>query len=110
MDLFLDSIDSGIESVSQNGSVVFIVNENGHVIFSPQNQTIFKVNVSSEAVDLRSSDNSELSSFINDSLNGNTSVREVTLDGKVYYMSGAPMSTVGWAIISAIEKDLCILT
>ena len=107
-DLFLDSIDSGIESVSQNGSVVFIVNENGHVIFSPQNQTIFKVNVSSEAVDLRSSDNSELSSFINDSLNGNTSVREVSLDGKVYYMSGAPMSTVGWAIISAIEKDLCM--
>lgn len=105
-DLFLDSIESGIDSVSKNGSTTFIVNNDGHVIFSSDKDGFFKVNISSQAENLRENENKELASFIIDALAGNTDVKVVDIDGKKYYMSGSAMPTVGWALISVFDKEL----
>ena len=105
-DLFLDSIESGIDSVSKNGLTTFIVNNDGHVIFSSDKDGFFKVNISSQAENLRENENKELASFINDALAGNTDVRVVDIDGKKYYMSGSAMPAVGWALISVYDKEL----
>ena len=105
-DLFLDSIESGVDSVSKNGGTTFIINNDGHVIFSSDKEGFFKVNISSQAENLKNSSNTDLAAFINDALAGNTNVRLVTIEGKEYYMSGSAMPSVGWAIVSVFEKEL----
>ena len=105
-EIFLDSFETGIESVSKDGGKVFIVNDNGHVVFSPDTEGTFKVYASLEAKDLRQDSNTELAQFVTDALNGNTDVRLVTVDGKQYYMCGSKMGTVGWALVSMFDKEL----
>ena len=103
-DLFLDSIESGVDAAANNGGITFIVNEDGHVIFSSDKEGIFKVNVSAEAENLKNNENSELASFITDALAGNTDIKHVDIGDKSYYMAGSAMPTVGWALVSAVDK------
>ena len=105
-DLFLDSMEMAVQSSDENGGFVFIINKEGQVIFSPKDEGILKVKTSDAAIDLRLSKNESLSSFISDALTGATDIREVEADGHVYYMHGAPLENVGWAIVSAVDKEL----
>ena len=105
-DLFLDSMAAAVESTgSENSESVCILNQDGHVIFSPESMGIFHVETSVEAEDLRSSGSTELSEFVQDAMQGATDVREVQVDDTVYYMAGAPLETVGWTLLSVIKKD-----
>ena len=103
-DLFLDSMADAIESLGGESSFVYIVNQNGHVIFSPAKSGTFKVEMSGWAEDLRQSSDIELAQFIGNSLQGQTDVQIIEADGYTYYMTGAPLPTVGWAVISAVDK------
>jgi len=83
---------------------VCVVNENGQVLFSPNTEGTFKPELSADAADLRKSDNAALASFVTEALAGSTGFRTLTVDDTEYYMVGAPMATVGWTVISAIDK------
>ena len=106
VDLFIDSMIEQINDSDKDGSFVFVVNGDGHVIVSPKSEGLFAVKSENEAVDLRGMRNENLSAIINTALNENTGVREIEVDGAVYYMCGAPIPTMDWAFISAVSKDV----
>ena len=103
-DLYLNTLQDAVAASEKNGSFVFIVNQAGHVIFSPKQEGIFGVRLSGQAEDLRAAGDPELAQLVSDALAGVTDVRLVQAGGNSYYMSGAPVPTVGWALISAVDK------
>ena len=104
-DLFLDELKRAVEeSVSEAGFEI-IVDEEGHVIFSPMKEGVFRLLPTNQAEDLRESEEEELASFVQDALKGQTNVRQVKVEGKNYYMAGAAMPTVGWSILSIVDKE-----
>ena len=105
-DIFLTSISDYVSSSNDQGSFVCVVNDEGKIIFSPQSEGTFRAELSSDAADLRSNDNAELSAFVTKALTEPTGLETITVDGTEYYLTGAPMGTVGWAVINAVEKDV----
>lgn len=105
-DLFLDAIENEIDAVSDNGGITFIVNQDGHVIFSSDKEGFFKVNVSSEAENLKENENGELAAFISGALTGDAAIKQVDIGDKSYYMAGSAMPAVGWALVSAVDKSV----
>ena len=106
VDLFLDSIEYAVSNSKSDGSFIFLVNSNGHVIFSPEKTGLFSVAEPGTENDLRKNENADFAGFVGDSLKGDTDVRVVNVDGKFYYMSGGQMATVGWSVISVVDKEL----
>ena len=82
------------------------VNQNGHVVIAPEGKGAFRVLISSEAQDLRASNNKDLAALVTDALQGKTGVRSVSLVDGNYYMVGVPMETAGWALIAAYSEEL----
>ena len=103
-DLFLTSMQESIQSSEEKGGYQLVINNNGHVVFSPKTEGIFRVLSSDTAVDLRQNPNAELASLINDAMSGSTGVRIVKLEDGEYYMAGEPMDSVGWAMVSVFDK------
>ena len=106
IDLYLDSIADSVEQSASEGSFVFIVNDSGHVIFSPKTEGAFKATPETASVDLRKSENAELADFITDAIEGKTDVRQLDADGGTWYMSGTKMPTIGWALINVVDKSV----
>ena len=104
-DLFLDSLQEAVDASDQYGGFIYIINEQGHVIFSPKKEGLFQVRLSSESEDLRVSGGDDLAAFVKDSMKESTPVRLVEADGVQYYMSGVPLSSIGWTIISVVSKE-----
>ena len=103
-DMFLDQM---AEAVANSGDVVHytcIINNQGHVVFSPQNQGTLRARTAEEAEDLRLSEQKDLASFVRDALNGSTGVQELDMDGDRVYLAGAPVETLGWAVVSLVDK------
>ena len=105
-DMFLDSMAEYVEKSSQKGGFVCVVNDKGNVIFSPKKEGILTVKTSDQASDLRKSDDKELASFVNDALKSNTDVCKISVDGEEQYLCGAPITNVGWCVVSGISSDL----
>ena len=105
IDLFLDSMEEYVNESAKNGGFICIVNDKGNVIFAPQGNPLFQVQMYEDSADLRKSENSELASFISSALTASTGLQEVNVDGTAYYMAGSPMDTVGWTVVSVVEKD-----
>ena len=104
-DLFLAAMRDSVEASGENGSFLCVVNQNGHVVFSPRENGVLKVVPSSEAWDLRENSNTALADLVKDAMSGQTDMREVSLvDGK-YYMMGTPLHTVGWVLLSAVSRE-----
>ena len=95
-DVHLDAINDYVESTASEGSFVCVVNEKGQVLFSPMEKGVLSPKYAAGASDLRLSGNTALA--------GNTGLETVTVDGKEYYMTGAAMPSVGWTVISAVDK------
>ena len=105
-DLFLDSIAGTVTgSGDEKTGFACIVNQNGHVIFSPDTQNLFRAEEESSAKDLRGSEDEELAAFVTEALKGSTGVRLVNMGDTAYYMCGEPIPTVGWALLSVIEME-----
>ena len=102
-DLFLDNMASAVASSGDSGAFTFIVNQYGHVVFSPLSEGALRVREPSEAQDLRQSSDDALAAFVKSALTGVTDVTTVTVDGQEYYMTGAPVESVGWTVISAVS-------
>ena len=48
----------------------------------------------------------EAGAGVGDALRETTPLTLLCFDGKEYYAAGAPMPTVGWAVVSVVEKEL----
>ena len=105
-DLFLDSMAQYVNASSSSSGFLCVVNDNGQVIFAPENNGLFSVETSDKAVDLRTSDNTALAGFISEGLNGRTGLNTISVGGKEYYMAAAPMGTVGWTVVSVVDKEI----
>jgi len=105
-DLFLTSMQESVQASDENGGFSFVVNRNGHVVFSPKTEGELQVRWASVAPDLRKSENQDLAQLVTDSMEGKTDVRLVDLGDGIYYMNGAPMKTLGWTMISAFSQDV----
>ena len=103
-DLFLDTMANAVNATGENGRFVCIINDKGHVVFSPRADGEFRVRPPEEAEDLRKAENSELASFVKKAIDKATDVQIIPLDGEEYYASGAPIGTVGWAVISGVSR------
>lgn len=105
-DVWLNSISDYIAQKSTEDSFLCVVNEKGQMMFSPQEEGFFKVNVSSDAPDLRESENKEFADFVTLALKENTGIKLLEIEGKEYYICGSPMETLGWTVISVVDKEL----
>ncbi len=105
-DIFLTSIRDYVENTTSDGSFLCVVSDAGQVLFSPMREGTFKPEISDTAPDLRKSENAALARFVTEALSANTPLETVEVDGKTYYLTGAPMQTVGWTVISAVEKEV----
>lgn len=105
-DLFLNDVSQAVNSTASNGRFVCIVNQDGHVLFSPQKEGSFQVLPAEQARDLRQSYDVELAKFVVDSLARNTELRLIDVDGESFYVVGAPIENVGWAVLSVVPKAL----
>ena len=105
-DLFLDSISDYVNKSSQEGAFVCVINDSGHVIFSPETSGTFKVESADTAKDLRESDNKDLADFIKSAYKERTDLKTITIDGSEMYICGAPVENVGWTIVSVVDKKL----
>ena len=104
-DLYLTEMKDTVAKNSGNGGFLVVVNQDGHVIISPEGQDYFKVLNSDRAADLRGSGNVKLAELVTDALQGKTDVRIIQLTDGAYYMLGAPMKNVGWAMIAAFSAS-----
>ena len=105
-DIFLTSISDYVKSTATEGGFVCVVNESGQVLFSPKQTGIFRAELSGNAPDLRQNENTALADFITRALSENTGLQRIPVDGKDYYMSGAPMGTLGWSVLSVVDKEI----
>jgi len=105
-DIFLTAIRDYVQSASSQGSYLCVVGREGQVLFSPFAEGTLKPELSSAARDLRRSDNAPLAEFVTAALQGDTGLETVSVDGTEYYMTGAPMETVGWAVLSLVDKAM----
>ena len=105
-DLFLTSMREAVQASDEDGAYVCVVNQKGHVVFSPRTDGLFQVLPASEAKDLRTSENTELAALIQEAMHSETGMRLITLEeGASYYMFGAPMDTVGWCLLSVCSQE-----
>ena len=105
-DLFLNDVSASVNGVARDGSFICIINQNGHVIFSPQTEGVFRVLPEGESHDLREEANPAFASYIKDSLQEATELRLIQVDGQLCYVTGAPIANVGWAVLSVVPKSL----
>ena len=105
-DLFLNDVSGAVNSTARSGSFICIVNQSGHILFSPQTEGVFRVMSPDEAQDLRNSDNSQLAAFVRDSLEKSTELRLIEIDGESFYVVGSPIRNVDWAVLSVVPKSL----
>ena len=105
-DIFLTSIDEYVQNTASANGFLCVINQDGQVLFSPQKEGIFKPELSAKASDLRESGNEELASFVRLALKERTPLMLLDIDGKAYYLAGAPMETLGWTVISVVEKEI----
>ena len=104
-DLFLHAMESVIQGFVSDGGYSWIVNSDGHVIYSP-NPEVIQMASSASAVDLRASENKALASLVSDAMAGETGTRVVEVNGEAFYMLGVPIENVGWTLFSAFPKNL----
>ena len=105
-DLFLNSMADYVNSASNEGGYICVINNEGKVIFAPENNGVFTVKIGDDAEDIRKSDNKELAEFVSKVLTEQVTLTTVKVGDKDYYMTGSPMATVGWGVVSFIEKNI----
>ena len=110
IDVELDTIEQYIKGSEASAGFIFIVGNNGKVIFAPENNGLFTVETTDYAEDLRNSENTQLGTFVALALMQDTGLKLIKIDDKEYYMAGSPMNTVGWSVITVVDKELTELS
>ena len=105
-DLFLDDMQETLQGLSVEGEYFLLVNQNGIVVPGPQAET-FPMTREEQKGDLRQGRDTLLSQVVADALNGkSTSVALGELSDGKYYITASPISSTGWALVSAFSEEL----
>ena len=104
-DLFLTSMRDAVEKAYTKEAYVCVINHKGHVVFSPLTEGVFSVQPGAEAADLRLLDNAELAAAVNEAMQNKTALKLVNVNGEPMYIMGAPMKTIGWALLSVCSQQ-----
>ena len=109
-DLFLHAMEAAVKGMAEEGGYVWIVNADGHVIYSP-NRDLVQLAESASAADLRQSENKELAALAARAMAGGSGVEVVPVNGYDFYMLGETMTVTDNMIISNtyIGKDVVAL-
>ena len=105
IDILLKSMSDFFDSTDSVGAA-YVINDQGQVILATDPNGLSKAENAEHAADLREGEDRELAQFVGDALRETTPLTLLCFDGKEYYAAGAPMPTVGWAIVSVVEKEL----
>ena len=105
IDILLKSMSDFFDSTDSVGAA-YVINDQGQVILATDPNGLFKAEDAEHAADLREGEDRELAQFVGDALRETTPLTLLCFDGKEYYAAGAPMPTVGWAVVSVVEKEL----
>ena len=105
MDIILNDL-SGHISDSSRQSAVYLVDDDGQVILCPEGGNTFTGGESDMGAELKELGSSELTAFVEGALRGPTGLTELHIGGSEYYLTGAPMPTIGWAAILVVDKQL----
>ena len=104
-DIFLGTLDKWISSSLEASGFVFIVNHDGKVIFAPENQNLVSNYYVMQGVDIRDSADEKLADYVTRVMKGDYSpylIEDYT--GKQYILIGSSMTSVGWIIVSAVDR------
>ena len=104
IDVVLESMDGFISSSDKSSGYAYIVNESGEVVLGSQGGLF-----SDESEDWYENEDAEragLAEFIRRSLGEKTGLTSLTVHQRPFYVVGAPMPTVGWAVITAVERQV----
>ncbi len=102
IDIVLENMIDLTGGDTAQGTYTYVVNDRGEVILGSDGNGAFEV--SDQTTDLHDMGNSKLSQFDDQALRETTDLETITIDKKPYYMVGAPMPTIGWAVISVVDK------
>jgi sigma-B regulation protein RsbU (phosphoserine phosphatase) len=105
-DIYLTEINDYVKSTATKESFVCVINEKGQMLFSPAESGFFKAESTADAPDLRNGENAGFASFLKKAEEASTEIVTVTADGKEYYVSGVPMPSTGWTVVSVVDKEL----
>ena len=105
-DIFLTSMKDYVNQTSGDGSTLCVIDDKGRVLFSPMEEGTFKIKKAVDAIDLRQSDNTALAAFVTKAFTENTGLQLINVDETDYYMVGSPMSSIGWAVLNIVEKEV----
>lgn len=102
--MYLDDIEALVQSVDlgENGEA-FILNQDGQVLFSTHNEEELAVTV--DGMDLRTSDNAELSEIATKAVSGERGNGMLEIGGEKCYVAYAPMETVGWSFCIVLSQE-----
>lgn len=104
-DVFLGTLEKWISASLEESGFIFIVNQDGSVIFAPDGQRLISPYFVMEGVDLRDSSDERLGEYVTRAMKGDYSPYLITdYAGKEYILIGSPMQSIGWLLVSAIDK------
>ena len=92
--------------LGQDKRTNFILNRDGEVILSSENEGIFAA--SDKNFDLRNSTEKKLAEEATHMTQGLSDVVLVSVDGKEYYLAYAPIPSVGWSFGTLIDKETVV--
>ena len=108
-DVFLGTLEKWISASLEESGFIFIVNQDGSVIFAPDGQRLISPYFVIEGVDLRDSSDERLGEYVTRAMKGDYSPYLITdYAGKEYILIGSPMQSVGWLLVSAIDKAVAL--
>ena len=102
IDIVLETMADFTSADTARGTYAYVVNDRGQVILGPEGRGVFEL--SDRTVDLHRMGNNKLSQFVDKALRQTTGLQAIDIQGNLYYMVGSPMPTVGWAVISVVDK------
>ena len=106
VDIVLESMQDFVQSSAGQGSFACIVNGSGQVVLAPEGNGVLTAVTAERARDLRTLGNRELAAFVDRSLSETTPLTALAVNETLYYAAGSPMPTVGWAVLTFVEKTV----
>lgn len=103
IDIVLSGVNDFMQAASESGVTAFIMDGQGQVLLSSQEEGVFAA--AEEAQPERDPGFADVTALAQAALSHTTDLQVIALDGREYYIAGAPMPTVGWAAVMAVDKE-----
>ena len=89
--------------VGENGFSIMVSDE-GHLVYSPRKSGELEM-INDMSTDIRNTGNATLTALIYQALNQESGLGNVQIDGEKYYAAYAPMSSLGWTLITFVSES-----